>query len=314
MSATPAASAPPSGMRFGMRDLLFVILLVAVGLAWWRDHRQQASRQDLYQRQLADLLENKRVNVSATEAVLSRYESALKQYQTELDDYRFHRLAWTSSSYHPSQTPPPTPEEFVAAVADGNMQTFQQFLQPFAMSPRAQEAVDGLIPLLTHFSPIVRTQAAQALGRIRGFPDKVVPALIPLLDDSHRAVGSAAVFALGNIGSRHEGALAALRNKMNDDGSDLAVQAAVALDQIDSTEDIGPRLIELLKSPRESVRITALGHLPDHVDAEEIERVLAEHYPSEASEFVKRAMARALNRVQADSPQRAFQIPPRSAP
>jgi HEAT repeat protein len=85
---------------------------------------------------------------------------------------------------------------------------------------------------------------------------------------------------------------------MDDNESTLAVIAAVALDQIDSREDIGPRLIELLKSPHRQVRMAAVGHLPDHVDREEAERVLAGHYASETDELVKRAIARALNKLQ----------------
>jgi HEAT repeat protein len=171
-------------------------------------------------------------------------------------------------------------------------------LQPFLTSARSQEAIPGLIELLSDQNPVVRAHALQALGRLRGSPSVVAPAIVPLLDDADENVRVAAVLALGNAALREEAATSALRSKMDDNESTLAVIAAVALDQIDSREDIGPRLIELLKSPHRQVRMAAVGHLPDHVDREEAERVLTEHYYNETDELVKRAIARALNKLQ----------------
>jgi hypothetical protein len=89
----------------------------------------------------------------------------------------------------------------------------------------------------------------------------------------------------------------ALRAKMNDGASPLAAIAALSLDQIDSSEDIGPRLVELLRSPHRLVRITAIRNLADHVEPDDVERALALHYPGEADEGVKQEIARALNKL-----------------
>lgn len=292
-STTARVVAP--GWRFQLRELLLLIFLIAVALAWWRDHQQQSKRQELYERQIGQLQERQGASVSATEDVLAHYKQELQHYQLELDRYQLERLAWTSRSFLATSAPPPTPEEFLTIVRGGNESAFHRYIQPFAASSRANEAIPGLIKLLGSPNPVVRCQSLQSLGKVRGSPESTVPAIVPLLNDPESAVCRAAAYALGAFGPDAQDAIPPLTAVMNNDQSPLAVTAAIMLNQIDPRMAIGPRLIELLRNPNVIIRASAIVHLEKHVDPEEIERVLPQMYAREENELVRRAIARTLN-------------------
>ncbi len=305
MADSTTARVVASGWRFQLRELLLLILLIAVALAWWRDHQQQTKRQELYERQIGQLQERRGASVSATELVLEQYKQSLAQYQmelaqhrNELERYQLERLAWTTRSYQPFQprsTATVTPAEFLQIMRKGENNSFHSALQPFLASANASEAIPELIKLLANPNPTVRGQSVQSLGRLRGSPETTVPALIPLLSDPERFVRNAAAYALGAFRSDAKTAIPALTALMNNDDDPTAVTAIIVLSEIDSQHKPASRLIELLSSPNVTVRATAVMQLDRYVEAEEIERVLSEMYASEDNEQVRRAIARTLN-------------------
>jgi HEAT repeat protein len=276
----PGSSTAGSGWRFQLRELLWLILLVALGLAWWRDHQQQAVRAELYERQIAQL---HRPSLSDSE-------------RFELERYRQERSPNSSRlSLGSPISPSATPEEFVRIVAAGDQNAFHQALHSFARSAQAHESIPGLIALLTDSRS--GHMAIQALGRIEGSPETVVPAVIPLLDHPNPNLVMAALQALHVRRSAARQAIPVLTAKMNDASSPLAVTAAIALKDIDPGFDLSKRLAEFLHSPLAEVRAAAVLNLESHIGPEEIEQLLTEMYPAERDESVRRAIANTLNRI-----------------
>lgn len=99
-----------------------------------------------------------------------------------------------------------------------------------------KDAVPALLVALKEPDPIVRAEAAEALGRIYYFVevDRVMPALIDALEDSDERVRQEAAEAFGRIGGpRASAALPALRKALQDSDRDVRSEAKEAIERIE---------------------------------------------------------------------------------
>lgn len=287
----PSALTEP--LRFKLRDLLLVTLLVAIALAWWRDHREQASRLKLYQRQVAQLQAGgagrRRLTPLEIEIGMQSARHTLERRRSTTSD----RPALPDPLLPP---PPPSLDEFLELLEVGSDRSYIEALVAYDVVEPNPEAGDRLLALLDNRRPLIRLRAVQSLGQLQAAPAATaVPALIALLDDPAEGIANEAIGALGRYGQDSKQAIPALTALMNDDNSPAAVFAALAISRIESDHDIGPRLIELLRSPHEPVRIRAASVLYEHADPQLAERALTRAFAAERREPVRTAIIDALN-------------------
>ncbi|MFO0841324.1 MAG: HEAT repeat domain-containing protein [Gemmataceae bacterium] len=101
----------------------------------------------------------------------------------------------------------------------------------------ARPAVGPVRKALTHPDPVVRRNAAEALGRIGGPEPQVIPALAERLSDGDAVVRGAAARSLGWFGPAAKPAAPALRKLLDDPDKAVRSQAAQALGRIAPPND-----------------------------------------------------------------------------
>lgn len=120
--------------------------------------------------------------------------------------------------------------ELVAALKDQDERVGMLAIDALgAIGPAASEAVPALLGALR--STMLRTRAAEALGRIGG---TAIPALISLLGDPDPNLRAAAVYALGRAGQGSNAAANALLPLLKDPDETLRLLAAEALGRVGS--------------------------------------------------------------------------------
>jgi len=255
-------------IRFHLRDLFFITVIVAMAIGWWLDQRRTASRSQLYELQIA------RLQSELSEAIRSHSFP-----QPEVHS----RFA--------------TAEEFVS-VLDPHVDwyDFQDELALFKKSSSAAAAVPLLIERLKDENVEVRTRALSALGVLKQQSEQSVPAIVPHLNDAHANAAWHAAAALGEFGPEAAVAIDALQTKFYDDNSPIATHAGLMLKQIDSSVELGPRLIALIHSPIRENRWRAVVALPDHVDRRRAEMALSKLFEDEQDKDIRTMIADALNR------------------
>jgi HEAT repeat protein len=252
--------------------LLFLVLVAAVLLAWWRDHRRMAS-----QLQLANL-----------------------QIQ-ELKKWRGFSIESVTSA-ESAEDPPgslKSKEALVALVrnARGDWYEFQDALSATRNKPLAEAAVPELVELLGSDEALIRTRAAAALAQIHKNPKIAVPALIPLLNDPEPNVQWHAANALADYKGEARSAIAELRKKVMDDDSPIAAHSAICIWQIDSDAIIGDRLAELTTNRLKQNKSIAIRNLRQHVPPDVARLVLTRAFEAESDQEIQTAIARALNQL-----------------
>lgn len=275
-SAPKLVAAPISGLRFQLRDVLILILLVALGLGWWRDHQTLTRRLEIYELQVARLNE--------------------RPPRIELPS-AFVRDAVERARQQARKQEPPSVDEFLAAVAIPKDMSFIGMATALNGSPDCDEAVPGLIQLLAHPNAHVRNRAINAIRFLHSSPSEVVSALIPVLSDPHEQNAFDAAVTLGSFGSDARPALPALNAKMRDPTSHFAAMAALSVHEIEPDQDIRPILINLLQSSHARVRSQVVNELPRYFDSEAIEQKLIEMFASERDKKVRTDILDELNRL-----------------
>jgi HEAT repeat protein len=275
-SAPKSVATPISGLRFQLRDVLVLVLLVALGFGWWRDHRTLTRRLEIYELQVARLSERPPRFASDVPSVFM--SDAIERARQQIRDQK-----------------PPSVDEFLEAVAVPKDMSFLRMATALSSSPDREEAVPKLIQLLAHPSAQVRNRAVIAIRFLHSSPSEVVPALVPVLSDPHDPNAFEAALALGCFGSDAKPALPALKAKMRDPTSHVAAMAALSVHEIDPDEDIRPVLIDLLQSSHAKVRSQAVNELHRYFDSETIERMLIEMFARERDQSVRTAILDGLN-------------------
>ena len=266
-----------SGFRFQLRDLLLAVLLVALALGWWLDHRKLAARLKVYQHQISRMRARPQyAPLAGTSAEIVEAARATLRART-----------------------PPSADAFVSAVSDPNISegSFLDMCSRMAGSPFREEAILDITPLLADPQAAVRRRAVSAIRFMRSSPSTVVPALVPLIDDVDQQTANLAVVTLGSFGSDARPALPALKAKMQDSSSRLAAACAISVHSIDPEDDVRPAIIGLLKSPHADVRSQVVGLLSRYFSAEEIEEKLLGMFESERDQSVRIAILDELNKL-----------------
>ena len=258
---------------FRLRTMLLLMVPVAVGLGWWRDRVRFESLLDMRERQV-------------------------RQLRTELQNARLNAR---KDPYVPFATI----DEMIEFLQVATEQEFKQKnWSAFAKSDLAVHAVGPLTRLLgtsDSADSVQRHHAAWVLGQIgrnRRPPDVVpVPALMALLDDESDRVRAEAIYALGGYGSLAKPAPPHLDQIMHGPNGPDALWAARAVQEIDRTIDIGPRLRELFLTSERGVRHSIALLLPDHLSPVEARQFLATQYERETDHQTREILAQAMNKV-----------------
>jgi hypothetical protein len=252
-------------MRFGIRDVLLLMIIVGVGLAWWLDRRQLAG-------ELAALRHAGAVNARRTG---SGFPGSF--------DYPIQ---------HPVSTL--TANQFINALH--NIDDWYEFsdetVDPFVKTPAADEAVPALIALLNSPSEEVRTRSIATLGRMGRHMETILPALIPRLADESTNVRWHAAFAIGMYGPKAAAAKEALRTQMDDPTSPIAAFSASMLKQIDPSIEVDPILIRFVGNPVLENRKRAVSHLiRAKTTSDEAKAALVEAFGRETDQETRDQMA-----------------------
>ena len=269
MNSPTASDQPtrPNRFRFRLRDLFVAILFAALLCGWWVDRQRILRQAELQRMRLEQLLQS--------------------QGQEDV-----------ATSCPQNQSPALTPTEFVQMVANGDdWYELQQVLVPFRVSDTRDQAVDGLLNLLSDPDEVVRTRSLSALAQIKAKGEVVVPATIAILDDPVSNVQWHAASLLGEFGGESRQGIPKLTEKMMDDECGIAAFAAIVVNKIDPAIDIGPRLTDLVKSPMRENRWRAVKELPRHVSEETAKHQLAAAFEAEEDMEIREMIARELNRI-----------------
>ncbi len=115
----------------------------------------------------------------------------------------------------------------------------------------AVEAVSGQV---TAADPFVRIISTNILGEINALPGTVVPTLVTLLEDKHPLVREEAAHALGRFGPRGTPAIGALRKAVSDETPEVGEAAKEALVQIGAPDLPIPSPVLPAKKPSKHVK------------------------------------------------------------
>src|SRR5262245_10398752 len=194
-------------MRFRLRSLVAVVLLIGLGLGWWRDRTELATRLDLRQRQV------------------------------RLMQMQLTRPPTFGRSGNPYLA---TPDKLIGFLeVAGNDELQKQNWEAFAHSEIADQSVVPLASLLSSRSEATRRHAAWLLGQLgrKRRPPMVdpVPSLICALYDSSPRVRAEAIYALGGHGRLAREALPHLEKIASRDHADEALSATRAVKEIDAS-------------------------------------------------------------------------------
>jgi hypothetical protein len=302
--ASPNRGRPSASFRFNLRELLLVTALVAVMFAWWRDHREQVNRQQVFQEQIHRLNKN-RIHTSRVLIPLSMapgmdgetyHEEYLPGGMPPAAEYFASTSTAEPRASGPDVAPAPQANvpELVEAICHGTDADFQRLLARRSTALDAP-SFDMLLPWLNDSRPLVRQRTLVALNCTRQYPERAIPAMIPLLADPDLKTAQAAIEAIAGYAHFATEAMPDLVAIMEQDDSPLAVHAALAVHQVDYRRDIGPRLAQLLSSPHDFVRARVIRELDQHAERDDVEAALVAAYGRESNYALKLALLDALN-------------------
>jgi HEAT repeat protein/beta-lactamase regulating signal transducer with metallopeptidase domain len=151
-----------------------------------------------------------------------------------------------------------------------------------ALASLSRSAVEPLINVLVDPNPVVRRNAAWAIGEIRGGSgvnrSKAVEPLIGALDDPDSWVRLAAAFSLGEMRPRRS--TDALVRTLGDINPSVREMAARALGEMKSNRAVESLSVALLRDDNEQVRrkaAWALGEIKDQLALDALTTALNDH-------------------------------------
>jgi hypothetical protein len=287
MTATTARWFP----RFGLRSLLVVVLLAAVLLGWYADHRRQAEALrraqveiEIYERQ-TEQLKMLLAQSGAGMRMIFLWASADDFIQALIDtddENEFYGIAGSLGSSDETVMDEAV-QRLITLLADPNERTRSRSVITLRFLKEQSH---------TQVLPGSQTVLEQIQSR---YADAITRGLVPLLDNRQPS-GAEAYYALRAYGPDARAALEVLREKMADDSNYYAAQAAEAVHAIDPTTDIGPRLIELIEKQHPDWQ-TAAAALGKHVPPAEARRVLTALYDRLENESDRQVVISSLNSI-----------------
>lgn len=261
--------------KLSLRDLIWLILMTCLSLAWWLDHSKLTNRCGMYERQISNLQKSLSVNPGFG---------------------GFQEPAFQGTTDH-----------FIQVLTTGTESDSLQAASSLGRAelPLIQESVLRVIQLLQdHPDEEVRKRAVITLRFCQQLaPDKmknqaqvVVPALLPLLDDPSLLVSGEAIFALRAFGPAANLSIEKLTTIMADDEHYWAGWAAMALHDIDPSIDIGSRLLELIGRKHQDWK-TIASYAHQYVPADKLRSFLEQMYAQAETEEERMTIVTALNKI-----------------
>jgi hypothetical protein len=263
--------------RFTLGSLLLVVVIVALGIAWWLDHA----------RLKRDLI-NAQTRLTAKELLATQRES--------------------ESAFRVSPSAPAAPQvskftrpgQFIEALRETrDWYEFQDEMEKFVKTSIADDAVTSLIELLENPDPEVRWRALATMGRMARQEDTIVPAIIPLLADVHQNVRWHAAYALGEFGAKASAALPTMHELVERESSPIAAFTVGMIRQIDPSRDYESRLQVFLREGDDKTRdraLESLGGIP--TVSRQTEDALLEAFRQSEDELLKGRIAHLLERIE----------------
>ncbi len=140
-----------------------------------------------------------------------------------------------------------------------------------------ERAVEPLLAMIDDDAPVVRWEAADALGKFRDAHQKTIESWIKLLSDSNAQVRLQTARALGNLGNTQ--AVEPLIQALSDQDRRVRERVIEALGVLRDRRAVGP-LVSALADPEKDVRAAAaraLGRLGDRQALEALIQALSDH-------------------------------------
>lgn len=287
-------------LQVGLRSLLYIVLLAAIGLGWFRDHRQ---------------MEVERLRRPLELAICE--EQIVDMTQRLLPDFfAYGRYSvWPPTKRTPEQLFPWKAVEFLDLLhslpLDNPMiqgisseHEFEVFASMIIRSPDDvyDEAITGMFLFSRSEDSNVRRGMAVAMrkelddprNRIEPYRGRITQELILLLNDAAPDVRREAMLAL--VGAEAREALESLRSIASNQEDPIAIHAAIAVAEIDPTPHSVREVKELIVR-RQEEWTDAVTKLPSLLSATEAESFLRGQYAEAKDDADRRVFVKAINDV-----------------
>ncbi len=221
--------------QFRVTTLLLLVVVCAVALGWWKDHR--------------DLMEKLRdADFMRQALVMGADQSARPEMAFEMEMFMtWERLAGAGAARRV--------EPFKEMLTDTDPAALDDDRHPkYAPEP---EAFPRLMELLDDPDPRTRARAASTLASCGSSASEAVLPLAHALDDGDPSVRWNVLYALMAMRRSAAPAIPALWELLNNDDTPMAVFAARVVRGIEGKIRFVPRLVELLESENVATRHAA---------------------------------------------------------
>lgn len=251
----------PWKVQINLRWLAFVVLVIALGLGWYRDHHQaeaelarlpgelavlQARSEDLDRR----LMTNSRLPIrdnSLTYLALrtdrwyalrniSKFSGSAEEYLDKL------KQLYENRQKDPFQVQGETFSSFFAQIYIAPVKDFDKAIGPFMEYMHVPDA-----SIAQEASHLIQVLLIQRRPHMQPHIAELMPHLEQCLVFPTDEVRLEAIQCLKIIGTATPGSLAALRKIAQDDLDGLAVYAVLALGELDEKYPVPARLMELVQ-------------------------------------------------------------------
>jgi hypothetical protein len=279
--------------RFTLGSLFLLVLIVAMGVAWWLDHAR-----------LEHELIDAQTRLAASELLAEDWKTAARDFGGMRQGYGVGRTA-NRNIYA-------TPGEFITALrSTRNYYVWQDRMVEFAATEVADHALPLLIKLLEDPDAEVRERTLLTMSYLDRHAEQLVPVIVGLLADEGQNVRWHAANALGNFGDRAQTAIPDLQRIVEAELSPIAAFAAGIAFKIDPSVDVEPRLQIFLRSDDREIRwraVEALSGIVPHINVQvATEEALLEAFRLSEEDSSKRHIAHMLERIKQGPTSISFQ-------
>jgi hypothetical protein len=264
--------------RFTLGSLLLIVVIVAMGIAWWLDHAR-----------LKRELVNAQTRLTAKDLLAAQREASGRSYEVE-----------STAPTAPQASKYSRPAQFIEALRETrDWYEFQDEMEKFVKTSVADDAVPLLIELLENPDPEVRWRALATMGRMARQEETIVPAITPLLADHHQNVRWHASDALGQFGPKARAALPAMHDLVERESSPIAAFTVGMIRQIDPSRDYESRLQVFLREGDDKTRDRAIESLGGVATiSRQTEDALLEAFRECENESLKKQIAHLLEHIE----------------
>ncbi|RCS52868.1 hypothetical protein DTL42_08545 [Bremerella cremea] len=293
-----------------LRWLAFVVLVIALGLGWYRDHQQAEDELARLPGEIAVLREqNEELVARMTGTGRSLSREHLRWYSTV--NVSLSLLNEVVDDF------PISVDAYLQQLKEGlhEVQTRQARVRGTPFSSFAlrisgvsdEEMPEAMVPLLDTMrlgDPRIAEQTAYSIHllllkepkRMEPHAKRIVPALVACLNLPEDKVRLEAILCLKLLGAKASDALQPLREIMGRNDDRMAIFATEAVAKIDPATPVGVRMMELIERRCLGWQ-DAVEHLDVFVPKEEAQRFLQTELTKSDKDFERSCIARILNDI-----------------